>query len=159
MKWSKVYILFDLFTGGGPGQGESASAVGGDAATGGGVQAPATAEGGGGGRVQKEAWREHHHHRGDVGVGGQGRLGGRDLAGRHWLLCFVCVYVKPLLTCKKTLVWIKHEGELDKVRREKKLSAVMYFDFELQHIYSLIKKWPNVNNVVRVLESLCEQWV
>lgn len=52
----------------------------------------------------------------------------------------MCVYVKPLLTCKKTLVWIKHEGELDKVRREKKLPAVMYFDFELQHIYSLIRK-------------------
>lgn len=76
MKWSKVYILFDLFTGGGPGQGESASAVGGDAATGGRVQAPATAEGGGGGRVQKEAWREHHHHRGDVGVGDQRHLWG-----------------------------------------------------------------------------------
>lgn len=52
----------------------------------------------------------------------------------------MCVYVKPLLRCKKTLVWIKHEGELDKVRREKKLPAVMYFDFELQHIYSLIRK-------------------
>lgn len=76
MKWSKVYILFDLFTGGGPGQGESAATVGGDAATGGRVQAPATAEGGGGGRVQKEAWREHHHHRGDVGVGDQRHLWG-----------------------------------------------------------------------------------
>lgn len=65
-----------FFTGGGPGQGESASAVGGDAATGGRVQAPATAEGGGGGCVQKEARREHHHHRGDVGVGDQRHLWG-----------------------------------------------------------------------------------
>lgn len=76
MKWSKVYILFDLFTGGRPRQGESASAVGGDAATGGRVQAPATAEGGGGGRVQKEAWWEYHHLRGDVGVGVKDVWGG-----------------------------------------------------------------------------------
>lgn len=90
MKWSKVYILFDRFTGGRPGQGESASAVGGDAATGGRVQAPATAEGGGGGRVQKEAWREHHHHRGDVGsktsVGGVTSQEGTDS-------CVLCVFM------------------------------------------------------------------
>lgn len=69
-----LYFILS-FTGSGPGQGEPASTVGGDAATGRGVQAPATAERGGGGRLQKEARREHHHHRGDVGVRGQGREG------------------------------------------------------------------------------------